>query len=244
MKDRNLFMETLREVKEIVRTAEKPLTRDEIMAYFNDTELTAEQEALVIEYLHTEEETPVSESQQEDTAEVVEEVAEPSKILGMYIDEINELKVYSDLELGMMYVKLLQGDESVINKICDSFMKRVVDIAQEYRNYGIEDVIQEGNMALFMELTRLCGSKASVNVEETLDMAVRTAISNYISEIAGENDIEQSVVGKVNLINEAVKYLKMENGENPSVEALSAYTGLSMDELVDILEIIKKAEAK
>ena len=213
------------------------------MAYFKDTKLTKEQEAMVIEYLHTEEETPVSEPQQEEKEEVVEDAA-PSKILGMYIDEINELKVYSDTELSMMYVKLLQGDEGVINKICDSFMKRVVDISEEYRSYGIEDVIQEGNMALFMELTRLCGSKAAVNVEAALDMAVRAAISNYISEIAGENDIEQSVVGKVNLINEAVKYLRMENGEEPSVEALSAYTGLLAEELSDILEIIKKAETK
>jgi RNA polymerase primary sigma factor len=160
------------------------------------------------------------------------------------MDELSELTVYSDTELSMMYVKLLQGDESVINKICNSFMKRVVDIAGEYRNYGIEDVIQEGNMALYMELVKLCGCKEPVDVEEALDMAVREGISNYISEIAGENDIEQTVIGKVNLINEAIKLLKLEKGEEPSVSELASYTGLSEDELTDIMEIIKKADKR
>lgn len=242
MKDRNLFMETLREVKEIVRTSERPLTRDEIMVYFKDIKLSDEQEKMIIEYLYTEEEAPAA--VQEEAPEIIEEPVTESKVFGMYMDEVNGLKVYSDTELSMMYVKLLQGDESVISKICDSFMKRVVDIAKEYQSYGIEDVIQEGNMGLFIALTSLCGSKQAVDVEAALDMAVREAISNYISDIAGENDIEQSVVGKANLINEAIKLLKQENGKEPTVSELSAYTGLELDELSDILEIIKKADKK
>lgn len=242
MKDRNLFMETLREVKEIVRTSERPLTRDEIMVYFKDIKLSDEQEKMIIEYLYTEEEAPAA--VQDEVPEIIEEPVTESKVFGMYMDEVNGLKVYSDTELSMMYVKLLQGDESVISKICDSFMKRVVDIAKEYQSYGIEDVIQEGNMGLFIALTSLCGSKQAVDVEAALDMAVREAISNYISDIAGENDIEQSVIGKANLINEAIKLLKEENGEEPTVSELSAYTGLELDELSDILEIIKKADKK
>ncbi len=242
MKDRNLFMETLREVKEIVRTSERPLTRDEIMVYFKDIMLSDEQEKMIIEYLYTEEEAPAT--VQEEAPEIIEEPVTESKVFGMYMEEVNGLKVYSDTELSMMYVKLLQGDESVISKICDSFMKRVVDIAKEYQSYGIEDVIQEGNMGLFMALTSLCGSKQAVDVEAALDMAVREAISNYISDIAGESDIEQSVIGKANLINEAIKLLKQENGKEPTVYELSAYTGLELDELSDILEIIKKADKK
>ena len=242
MKDRNLFMETLREVKEIVRTSERPLTRDEIMVYFKDIKLSDEQEKMIIEYLYTEEEAPAA--VQEEAPEIIEEPVTESKVFGMYMDEVNGLKVYSDTELSMMYVKLLQGDESVISKICDSFMKRVVDIAKEYQSYGIEDVIQEGNMGLFMALTSLCGSKQAVDVEAALGMAVREAISNYISDIAGENDIEQSVIGKANLINEAIKLLKQENGKEPTVSELSAYTGLELDELSDILEISKKADKK
>ena len=99
-------------------------------------------------------------------------------------------------------------------------------------------------MGLFLKLTELCGSKQAVDVEEELSCAVTTAMKDYISDIAGEEDSEQTVLGKANLINEAIKLLREERGEEPSVEALSQYTGLDMDELEDILEIIKKADKK
>ncbi len=244
--DRNVFMETLREVKEIVRTAAKPLTREEIMGYFKETELTPLQENMVMEYLFTDEEpqvenVPCVENEPETVAEDIVE----SKVFGMYMEEVNNLKIYSDNELSMMYVKLLQGDKDVISKICDSWMKRIVDEAREYpARYCLEDIIQEGNMGLFLKLTELCGSKQAVDVEEELSCAVTTAMKDYISDIAGEEDSEQTVLGKANLINEAIKLLREERGEEPSVEALSLYTGLDIDELCDILEIIKKADKK
>lgn len=244
--DRNVFMETLREVKEIVRTAAEPLTRDEIMGYFKETELSPEQENMVMEYLFTNEKPQVENAPEEtNEPETVAEELPESKVFGMYMDEVNNLKVYSDNELSMMYVKLLQGEKEVIGKICDSWMKRIVDEAREYpARYCLEDIVQEGNMGLFLKLTELCGSKQAVDVEEELSLAVTTAMKDYISDIAGEEDSEQTVLGKANLINEAIKLLKEERGEEPSTMALSQYTGLDLDELEDILEIIKKADNK
>ena len=51
MIDQNTFMETLREVKEIVRTAPSPLTQEEMMAYFKDMELSDEQKNMIYAYL-------------------------------------------------------------------------------------------------------------------------------------------------------------------------------------------------
>lgn len=53
MTDRNIFMETLHEVAEIVRTSAEAMSRDEILFYFKDMDLTKEQENMVIEYLLT-----------------------------------------------------------------------------------------------------------------------------------------------------------------------------------------------
>ena len=44
MSDRNTFMETLREVEQIVRTSPGQLTREEILGYFKDSGLNEEQE--------------------------------------------------------------------------------------------------------------------------------------------------------------------------------------------------------
>ena len=61
MLDRNVFMETLRDVAEIVRTAAEPLEREEILSYFKDMNLTKEQEDMVFTYLSTPHEDEVAE---------------------------------------------------------------------------------------------------------------------------------------------------------------------------------------
>ena len=69
----------------------------------------------------------------------------------MYLEEIGSLPVYSGKKQEEMYQKLLAGDESVINPISDSWMIKVLETARKLAvtSEGFEDVIQEGNMALF-----------------------------------------------------------------------------------------------
>ena len=249
MLNQNVFMETLREVKEIVRTAAEPLSKEAMLSYFSEMDLSEDQKNMVINYLLAPEEEPASsapeESEEETTKEVLEEVVE-SKVFKMFMEEVEGLKTYKAEELSMMYIKLLQGDKAVITPISEAWMKRVVEIARKENanRFSLEDIIQEGNMGLFLKLTELCGSKAAVNVEEELLEAVKASMKAYISEIAGEDDNEQAVVGKVNLINEAIKFLQGPNGERPSMKAMADYTGLDEEELQEILDIIEKADKK
>ena len=249
MLNQNVFMETLREVKEIVKTAAEPLTKDEMLGYFSEMDLNEEQKNMVINYLLAPEEEPVSEPEEaveEDEAEQIFEEVQESKVFKMFMEEVEGLKAYKPEELSMMYIKLLQGDKAVITPISEGWMKRVVEIARKENanRFSLEDIIQEGNMGLFLKLTELCGSKAAVNVEEELTEAVKESMKAYISEIAGEDDNEQAVVGKVNLINEAIKFLQGPNGERPSMKAMAEYTGLDEEELKEILDIIEKADKK
>ena len=48
-----------------------------------------------------------------------------------------------------------------------------------------------------------------------LDQAVEATMKGYIDEITGEDDVENAVVGKVTLVNEARKYLMEQNGQEP-----------------------------
>ena len=212
-------------------------------------DLNEEQKNMVINYLLAPEEEPVSEPEEaveEDEAEQIFEEVQESKVFKMFMEEVEGLKAYKPDELSMMYIKLLQGDKTVITPISEGWMKRVVEIARKENanRFSLEDIIQEGNMGLFLKLTELCGSKAAVNVEEELTEAVKESMKAYISEIAGEDDNEQAVVGKVNLINEAIKFLQGPNGERPSMKAMAEYTGLDEEELKEILDIIEKADKK
>ena len=142
-----------------------------------------------------------------------------------------------------MYQKLLAGDESVINPISDSWMIKVLETARKLAvtSEGFEDVIQEGNMALFL---KLCGCEEKTDVEAELQGAVETAMKSSILAEEGEDEDEKAMVGKLALVNEAKKYLAEENGREATVQELAAYTQLTEEELSDILLLIQKADQK
>ena len=179
---------------------------------------------------------------QNDPGKKEEKNAEPdvlpeTKVFQMYLEEISSLPVYSGKKQEEMYQKLLAGDESVINPISDSWMIKVLETARKLAvtSEGFEDVIQEGNMALFLKLTELCGCEEKTDVEAELQGAVETAMKSSILAEEGEDEDEKAMVGKLALVNEAKKYLAEENGREATVQELAAYTQLTEEELSDIL---------
>jgi RNA polymerase primary sigma factor len=188
---------------------------------------------------------------QNDPGKKEEKNAEPdvlpeSKVFQMYLEEIGSLPVYSGKKQEEMYQKLLAGDESVINPISDSWMIKVLETARKLAvtSEGFEDVIQEGNMALFLKLTELCGCEEKTDVEAELQGAVETAMKSSILAEEGEDEDEKAMVGKLALVNEAKKYLAEEKGREATVHELAAYTQLTEEELSDILLLIQKADQK
>ncbi len=253
MLDRNSFMETLREVAEIIRTSATPLSREEILSYFKDMELTDEQKNMVFEYLLTPHEEENNQQEEvEDEAEAVEvktdseDYMPTGKTFQMYLEDITNLPLYTENEYEDMYRRLLGGEQELVKVLSDSWLCKVLEMAKKYASpkYNLEDVIQEGNIGLFIKLGELCGCNEAIDVESELTEAVDNAMKTYISQVTGEDDSENTVLGKVNLINEAIKYLSDKNGHEPSISELSEYTKMEPEELADITKIIEDAEKK
>ena len=245
MLDQNTFMETIREVGEIIRTSQEPLSKDEILNYFDKMELNETQKQMVLEYLLKPQEAEV-ESEIPVDNDSTEDALPNSPVFQMYLEEIQELEVCSGEELEDLYEELLEGEVESIRKISDSWMMRVVDIAKELSvtPEDFSDVIQEGNMGLFMKLSELCGSQESVDVDQALEAAIFMAMKAYVQELNDEDQVENSIVGKATLVNEARKYLMEENSQEPTVEELVHYTHMDEKELGEILEFILKADKK
>lgn len=263
MVDQNTFTETIREVAEIIRTSAEPMSREEILGYFKDMELNTEQENMVLEFLLTPHDEPEEEETEDPEVDVAAEAEEaedeksekkddPEDILPdspmfqMYLEELKDLPEYSGEEQIAMYQALLAGDESMVRKISDGWMKNVLTMAKNLAlsSEGFEDVVQEGNMALFLKLSDLCGSKEKCDVEAELERAIEEAMKASIREMAGEDDSENAILGKVSLVNEAKNYLAKEKGSEPSMQEVGDYTKMSQEELADIFELIKKADVK
>ena len=167
-----------------------------------------------------------------------------SPVFKMYLEEIEGLPEYSQETLERLYKGLLAGDAQSIQRISDGWMRRVLEqtVNLEVSDEDFADVIQEGNMALFITLSELCGSYKKVDVEEELCRATMTAMKSFIQGLDSENDIRNVMIGKATLVNEARKHLMEENQQTPSLNELAAYTNMSKSELADILEWIERAE--
>ncbi len=249
MIDKIKFMETLRSVAEVAQVAEKPLTREEIISYFDDIELTDEQLTMVFQYLQNstlpdegndQQEHPTKMANPKENDEFEQSVAN-SKFLSMYLEDIDGLATLTKSEAQALYVRLIDGDASVISKISDDWLLRVVDLAKTYSAHKVnyEDLIQEGNIGLISGINQLLGIKKMIDVEEYLKESIQKAMEDYIDEISSTDDWEATFIAKTTLINEARKHLAEENVAIPSNKELADYTKLPEQEIEDIMRLLK-----
>ena len=133
MLDQNTFTETIRAVQDIIRTSAEPMTREEILSYFKDMDLNAQQEEMVLEFLSTPHDDPQPEENEPETKEAeYEETAEKeetkessakkesakdsvtdnistSPMFQMYLEELKDIPEYTKEQQIDMYKKLLVG---------------------------------------------------------------------------------------------------------------------------------------
>lgn len=244
MVDQHTFLETLNSVKEIIATSETTMSEEAMLGYFKDMDLDGSQKAMVIDYLTNPENYKEKEEKkpEEETSESEDEL----NVYQMYLDELEQLNTYSEEEVNGFYRLLLQGDDSVIEKISHAWLVRVTDIAQQYleEKLLLEDLVQEGNIALFMELSRLCGSMEKNDPEELLRQAVERGIMEYAAQIRDAKEMEDSIVGKINLVNAAKTILTEENNEVPTLKELAEYTKIAESELEALQDIMEEANSK
>lgn len=246
MTDQNTFMEVVQNVAAIVRTAEEPMTDEEILAYFSDMDLDEKQKKLVLEYIVTAQNDEEESSGETDFAQMsVEEDTEEepkSKVFRMYLDELSMLPAFTAADRAKLYERLAAGEAGVMETISTAWLKKVLTIAEKYMEprLNIEDLVQEGNMALFLRLQDMLGQTPEGDVEEMLSAAVEEGILSYCSEMAGEREQENTLVGKISLVHEAKKMLAMERGSEPTVEELSEYTKMTKEELLEIEDFLRE----
>lgn len=172
--------------------------------------------------------------------EIPVEKLSDSAFYRMYINEVRGRKTATDAEQMELYRKLLGGDQTVSEKIVDNWLMRIIEMTKFYKDtpVNMEDVIQEGNMGLWIALSQIPAEMQAEDVEAYLLEHVKEAMENYIREITGDADQVQAIVGKAALLYEAQELLAKENGEVPSMRQLSEYTHIPVEEIQDILALL------
>ncbi len=183
---------------------------------------------------------------EEDTEEVpqpkdVEKLSD-SVYYKMYLDEVRGRGEADEEKMRGLYTDILQGDTDAVNAIVDGWLMRIIHMAGMYEDVPVnmEDLIQEGNMALWMALGSLPELESAADMDVYLEKQVIAGFEAHIREVTGDTDQVQAVLGKAALLHEARKYLAKENSQDPSIRELSEYTHISPEEIQDILALQKE----
>lgn len=148
----------------------------------------------------------------------------------------------------------LKGDQQYRDQIIESRLYQVVEIAEQYKKYAIplEELIAEGNLGLLHGMAkaeadreRLVLSDGTADVPaflKLLEQEVITAIEQLINQETESKGQEAAMLAKTNLLHESAKYLTEENGKVPTVQELSNYTQVPVEEIRQIMGLSEDAK--
>ena len=255
------FQAKLKELLALAKKKKNVLEYQEISDFFQDMELNAEQFEKILDFLETsnidvlritdndddtvDDEILLDEEEEVEVEKIDLSVPDGVSIedpVRMYLKEIGKVPLLSAEEEIELAKRMELGDQEAKKRLAEANLRLVVSIAKRYVGRGMLflDLIQEGNMALWMALGALPELGSAPEVDKYLEGQVIAGFEAHIREVTGDTDQVQAVLGKAALLHEARKYLAKENAQDPSIRELSEYTHISPEEIQDILALQKE----
>lgn len=148
----------------------------------------------------------------------------------------------------------LKGDLQYRDQIIESRLHQVVEIAEQYKKYAVplEELIAEGNLGLLHGMAKAEANSESLLLSDgttdvpaflkLLEQEVITAIEQLINQETESKGQEVAMLAKTNLLHESAKYLTEENGKVPTVQELSDYARVSVEEIRQIMGLSEDAK--
>lgn len=163
-----------------------------------------------------------------------------SRYLDVYLKEIAPYKIPEE-ERHTLAMQLLSGKEEVLDLLLHGSLHEVVAIAKAYRGRGVhvEDLVQEGNIALMQVLRELAGKGQMEEPLAYIREYVQCAVAAHIDEQSAYGEAEQRIVAKLGLLHEAAKHMAKENGVLPDPQELADFTKLSVEEVKELVRLSK-----
>ena len=153
-------------------------------------------------------------------------------------DVMKRYKSLTKKEQATLYNQMNKGSDSARQKLIDSCLPLVMDMAKKFattnKHIELEDLVQEGNMALVKAVDKWDSNRASVTTVATY--YINSALVNMIHDcnyhIKYSRQLTRSAVKQLNQI-------KKSNSTNPSV--ISEETGIPEKTVVRLLSFSRES---
>lgn len=227
------FQEMLEEISGLARVNGNRISRTLVERFFKELSLSEEQFGFLYQYfaekkIRVEEETDV---------EAVREMIKEAEENGRKVEIIEEK---DEKEVELLRIKSIEGDKAAKERLAGMFLDRVAGIAEYYANEAVpmEDLIQEGNLGLLLGIEALAGKDPGISSEVFLEEKIREAIVQALEEEYRAECADEELENRVNDFHKKVLALKEDLERSPSMEEISLYTKISIEEVKSFLRIM------
>ena len=157
----------------------------------------------------------------------------------MYLKDIGKVPLLSQEEEIELAKRVLEGDESAKNKLCEANLRLVVSIAKRYSGKnGLQflDLIQEGNIGLLKAVDKFDYTKG-FRFSTYATWWIRQSITRAMADQARTIRIPVHMVETINRLGRASKRLLQELGREPTVEEIAQEMGIPPERVIEIQKI-------
>ncbi len=216
---------------------------EEIREFFANVPLEEEHFQLIYEYLagqkiRVDGAGPAPEAAAQENAEEGESIGERADSLAIYLEELDRPEQSAEVRLSL-FNRAAAGDREAGKTLIEQYLLTVCELAEEYESDVIltEDLIQEGNMGLILAVEELQPRESLAAYEAYLVNGISKAMEDACNEHRDRREMGRNVVSRVNQLNEAVHNLEEELEHKVTIEELSAYLDMPVEEIKDIMRM-------
>lgn len=238
--NREEFQEKLAELGNLAAGKGNHLSSTEVKEFFGDMNLNEEQYQLIFAYLAARQVTVEGYVALQEEKEEIPLLPEEEHFLNNYKQALGSLLIFKkDLVLEMCKKVEETGDDTAKNRLIELMLSEVLRLADEFRGRGmlLGDLVQEGNIGLMLALETLGLRPEGMSALDYLRQEIRGTIAKAIEDDLSEKQAGDALADKLNDLSDNIKKLSEDLGDKVSIEELSAFTDMSVEEIEELLKL-------
>ena len=154
----------------------------------------------------------------------------------MYLEEMRSITPLERDEMVSVLEGTARGDAGARSRLVEGCLGEVLEMVREYGDseLPLSDLVQEANTALMLAAIEYDGSEPW---NELMTRRVKESVELALEEQRTENQIEETMAARVNVLQTVSQGLAKEFGREATLEELSAKMKMTEDEVRDIMKL-------
>ena len=160
-------------------------------------------------------------------------------IYRVYMEELAAITPCTDEENEALLTKVKAGDGMARERLIEGNLRKALMYVQKYINRGVPmaDLIQEASMELMM----LADEGFEGSFDKLLESRICVRLEEVIAEQKTEENIEEEMLAKVNVLQEVSRSLAERFGREPKLEEMAEFMKMTEDEVREIMKVTMDA---